>query len=60
MQCPKCKLELFIDKTRYVVEDDNTEEKKTKLFYEQDLVCRNTNCSEFGKVVDTSRSEIPI
>jgi len=60
MQCPKCKLELFIDKTRYVVEDDNTDEKETRLYYEQDMVCRNKECANFGKVLDTVRSELSL
>ena len=60
MLCPKCKCELFIGKTRYVAENDNTDEKETKLYVEQDMVCRNKKCDNHEKVIETIRSEMPL
>lgn len=31
-----------------------------KLFLEQELICRNRNCSNNGKVVDTKRTELEV
>ena len=60
MKCPLCKTEMRITSTRYVTENDDTDTLDTKLFIEQDLSCRNKNCSNFEKVVEATKTEIPI
>ncbi len=60
MECPICKVEMAIIKSRNVVENDNTPDLPTKLFVEMDLSCRNRNCENFGKVVETIKEEEPI
>lgn len=60
MFCPKCKIEMNIKATRYVVENDNTDAETTKLFLEHDLSCRNKICPKYGTVVETVRTELPI
>lgn len=53
MICPSCKLSAFIGKARYVIEDN-------KLYYEQDMVCRNKKCAKNGKTIEVVRSELPL
>lgn len=60
MKCPLCNVEMRITKTRNILENDNTPDAETKLFVEQDLSCMNKDCSNFEKVVQTVRNEIPI
>ena len=60
MKCPLCQIEMRITRSRNVIENDDTPERATKLYVEQDLTCLNKNCSNFNTVVDTVRSEQPI
>lgn len=60
MVCPKCNTLAAIGMTRYVVVDDNTPEKKTKLFIEQQFKCRNPQCQEFGNVIGTKRNPLKV
>jgi hypothetical protein len=60
MLCPLCKIEMRINGTRHVVVNDNTPDKETELYLEQDLVCRNKKCSNYGKVVEKIRSRIEL
>lgn len=60
MKCPLCNVEMRITRSRNVVENDDTPDAPTKLFVEQELSCLNKNCQNFQKVVQTSKSEIPI
>ena len=60
MKCPLCSLEMRITRTRNVVENDNTPDEDTKLFVVQEMSCMNKNCSNYKKVVETAKSEIPI
>jgi len=60
MKCPLCSVEMRITKTRNILENDNTPDAETKLYVEQDLSCLNKNCSNYEKVVETVRTEIPI
>lgn len=60
MQCPLCKIEMRINATRHVVEGDDSPDKETQLFLEQDLVCRNSKCSNYGKVVQKIRNKIEL
>lgn len=60
MKCPKCNIEAAIVATRYVTENDDTADKKTKLYIEQDMACRNPNCTENGNVIGVIRNEIEL
>ena len=60
MKCPKCGIEMGIKSTRHRVENDNTPDKETKLFIEQDLVCRNKECTNYGSVVETIRNPVKL
>ena len=60
MQCPLCKTELRILKSRHVLENDDTPEQNTKLFIEMDMGCMNKECSNYKTVLETARNELPI
>lgn len=60
MLCPLCKVEMGISNSRYKVENDTTSEKETKLYIVQELTCRNSDCPNSGKVVETRRNTIPL
>lgn len=60
MMCPLCKIEMRINATRHVLVDDDTPDKETKLFVEQDLICRNKNCTNFQKVVQTVKTQLQL
>nr|DAG28828.1 MAG TPA: Ogr/Delta-like zinc finger protein [Bacteriophage sp.] len=56
MKCPLCKIEAAIAESRYVV----SEEKPPRLFIEQDMKCRNPQCSNYKKIIVTVRNELPV
>lgn len=60
MLCPKCAVEMRISATRYKAVNDDTAEKNTELFIEQDLICRNKACADYGKVIETVRNPIKL
>lgn len=60
MLCPLCKIEMRINETRHVIKNDDTPDKPTELYLEQDLVCRNKKCSNYGKVVQKIESPIEL
>jgi hypothetical protein len=60
MLCPKCKIEMRISASRYVVDHDDTPEAETKLYTQQDMVCRNKQCINYGKLVFQNLIELPI
>ena len=60
MKCPICQVEMRITRSRNVVENDDTPQKETKLFVEQDLSCLNKTCQNYDTVVATVKNEIPI
>ena len=60
MKCPLCQVEMRIIRSRNVVENDNTPDKPTKLYVEQDFSCLNKSCKNYEKVVETVRNEQPI
>ena len=53
MECPKCKTELRVNASKYVIKDN-------KLFVVQELVCRNPDCLNNGIVVKTIEHEKPV
>lgn len=56
MQCPLCNLELRIKGTRTVAENDDSPDKTTVVYTEQDLVCVNKKCENYQKVVSRQRA----
>ena len=57
MKCPLCNVETAIASSRYVIKSENDEQK---LFIEQDMKCRSHNCSNYNKIVETVRNELPV
>lgn len=49
-----------ISATRYKAVNDDTAEKSTELFIEQDLICRNKSCANYGKVTETVKNPIKL
>lgn len=60
MKCPLCQVEMRITRSANVLENDDTPDKPTKLYTEQDFTCFNRNCENYDKVVETERVELPI
>ena len=60
MTCPLCKLDLRITKSWNKVVNDDTPDIPTKLYVVQELSCRNENCPNCDKVLDTKETELPI
>ena len=60
MKCQLCKTEAYIKASKYVVEGDTDESEETKLFVEQQMACRNPNCSNFGQVIHTFKNPIKL
>lgn len=56
MLCPLCKTEMRIAQVRTVVEGDQSPDTPTLVYQEQELVCRNRKCSNFGKITAASRA----
>lgn len=49
-----------ISASRYVVDHDNTPDAETKLYTQQDMICRNKQCSNCNKLVIQNLIELPI
>ena len=60
MKCPLCNIEAAIANSRYVIENDTTEESPTRLFMEHDFKCRNKQCSNYNKIFETVKNELPV
>ena len=60
MKCPLCNIEMRINATRYVVRNDDSTDKETELYMEQDLICRNSKCPNFQHVVEVKKNPIPL
>ena len=60
MKCPACNLDMHITGSKNVVENDDTPNEKTKLYIVQQLKCRNKNCENYDKVIETNKIELPI
>ena len=60
MKCQLCKTEAYIKSSKYVVEGDDAANEETKLYIEQEMVCRNQNCKNFGQVIHTFKNPIKI
>ena len=60
MKCPLCQVEMRISKSRYILEDDDTPDRPTKLYVVQNLSCVNKACENYDKDVETIKTEIPI
>lgn len=60
MKCPLCQVEMRISKTRYETKNDDTAEKKTKLYAVQSLVCRSKQCENYGTLVQELYHELAV
>lgn len=60
MKCPLCQVEMRISKTRYETKNDDTAEKKTKLYAVQSLVCRSKQCENYGTLVQEVAHELAV
>lgn len=47
MKCPLCNLEMRIVGSRYIAENDDTPDKPTQIFVEQDIACMNKECPNY-------------
>lgn len=55
MFCKVCNCELGVSRMRTIAENDDTPDKETKVYIEHEFSCRNKACTEYGKVVETTR-----
>ena len=60
MKCPRCNIEGGIISSKYVTVNDDTAEKNTELYIEQQIACRNPNCADFGKVIKVVRNPLQL
>lgn len=56
VKCPLCNVEMAISGHRYRTAGDDSPDTDTKLYIEQNLVCRNAQCANHGKVVTTVKT----
>lgn len=57
MLCPLCKVEMGIKSSQHVIKNVGEEQK---LYMRQILSCRNHNCSNHQKEVQTIENELPV
>ena len=55
MQCKGCGLEAMIADKKLCFEGDESPDTGTRAFYELTYKCRNPQCPEFGKVLETAK-----
>lgn len=58
MKCPLCDIEMSIQRSYTEVTGDDSPDTETKVFTAQEMTCRNKQCSNYGKVVDTVRTQL--
>lgn len=56
--CPKCETLLMVRGGRYITENDDTPDKQTVIYYEQEKYCNNPNCDNYGKTVETKKHKM--
>ena len=59
MKCPLCQTEMRITQTEYRTEND-TSDKKTRLYAIQPVVCRNKHCENYNQIVDEIKHELAL
>ena len=60
MKCPLCNIDMHITGSKNIIEHDDTPNEETKLYRLQELRCRNENCENYNRVVETLKIELPI
>ena len=60
MKCPLCDVEMSIQKAYTEVEGDNSPLTETKVYTVHELTCRNKQCSNYGKVVETLKHQLEL
>ena len=60
MMCPLCGTEMGITAAYQRVEGDESPDTETKVFTVQEMSCRNKQCSNYGKVVETVRHQLEL
>lgn len=58
MKCPLCDIEMSIQRSYTEVTGDDGPDTETKVFTVQELTCRNKKCSNYGKVVETAKTQL--
>lgn len=58
MLCPKCNTAAQIRLAKTVVENDDTPDKKTKVYLVQEFVCRNSRCEQNTKIVGEVKHQL--
>lgn len=57
MLCPVCKVEMCIQSGKHVLK---TVEGEQKLYMRQEMACRNPQCTNHKKVVETVDNELQL
>lgn len=58
MLCNLCKCEMRIEGSGYEAEGDDSPDTKTLIFIKQEFVCRNPRCANYGRVVETAKTQL--
>nr|DAK54877.1 MAG TPA: Ogr/Delta-like zinc finger protein [Caudoviricetes sp.] len=58
MKCPLCNIEMSIQRSYTEVTGDNSPDTETQVFTVQELTCRNKQCSNYGKIVETAKTQL--
>lgn len=53
MRCKECGIDAMIAGKKLCFEGDESPDTGTRAFYELTYQCRNPQCPEFGKVLET-------
>lgn len=60
MKCPLCNIEMIIQRAYVSVEGDESPDTETKVHTVQEMSCRNKQCSNYGKIVDTVKTQLDL
>ncbi len=58
MLCPLCKCEMRIEGSQYEATGDESPETRTLIFLRQEFVCRNPQCGNYGRTVETTKTQL--
>ena len=60
MRCPKCNIEAGIVKSGYVTANDDSPDKETELYLQNEYACRNPACVNYRKIISTVRNPLKL
>lgn len=58
MKCRRCNIDMRVDAAGVEIINDDIPDRVTEVYSVQTLTCRNPDCSNYNKVVETIKTRL--